>query len=217
MSKIAYQKLLDEAMGINTEIARLPVISEDIMLISYNAEAAAARAGDQGRSLHVLTAEIHQLADVISESVHYMTDQVMHYTRNMAKITNNHNRQHSYARARALMGDTGEADGMTHSLVDGNIEVIVATNRELLGSVPHFLATLEKNVEEIRRRIKLGEIISTNVSIEVASMMTGAQEVKVFKLLAEKLLTACKEMRGIVELCDKRLTNIHTTLRTVAL
>lgn len=215
MSKDAYHKLLDEAMGINTEIARLPLISEDIMLISYNAEAAAARAGDEGRSLHVLTAEIHQLAGVVAECVHHMTGQVMYYTRNMAHVAGNHTRQQFYNRAHRLMSEEEGAAPATRDQLRDSAEGLSAANRALLDAVPDFLAALSKDVEGIRRKIRLGEIISTNVSIEVAGMMTGAQEVKVFKLLAEKLLASCREMRDIIGLCEKRLDVIHLTWKGI--
>ena len=215
MSKDAYHKLLDEAMGINTEIARLPLISEDIMLISYNAEAAAARAGNEGRSLHVLTAEIHQLAGTVAECVHHMTGQVMHYTRNMAHVTGNHTRQQFYARAHALMLEEDGAMSATQDQIRRSTEGLSTANRALLDAVPDFLAALAKDVENIRHKIRLGEIISTNVSIEVASMMTGAQEVKVFRLLAEKLLASCREMRDIIVLCEKRLGVIHATWKGI--
>lgn len=215
MTKHAHQKLLDEAMGINTEIARLPLISEEIMLISYNAEAAAARAGDQGRSLHVLTAEIHQLADVVSTRVDHMTGQVMGYTRNMATVSNNYTRQLFFNRARTQIEEEQGAEAASLQEINQSIDRLAVANHDLFAAVPAFLRVLEQDVEEIQHRIRLGEIVSTNVSIEVASMMTKGQEAKVFMLLAEKLLQACKEMRNIILLCRKRLETIHLTLRTI--
>lgn len=216
MSKQTYQRLLDEAMGINTEIARLPTISEDIMMISYNAEAAAARAGDQGRSLHVLTAEIHQLSDIVSSCVSAMTDEVMRYTRGMATVSNNHNRQQFYARARDLSRQQKGTITGNVMLLEKAADNLKNTNGTLLHAIPQFLEALNKNVEEIKYRIRLGEVISTNVSIEVASMMAGMQEVKVFKLLAEKLMQSCLEMRRIIGLCEKRLVTIEKLSTTEA-
>lgn len=216
MSKQTYQRLLDEAMGINTEIARLPTISEDIMMISYNAEAAAARAGDHGRSLHVLTAEIHQLADIVSSCVNAMTNEVMRYTRGMATVSNNHNRQQFYARASNSARQQKGTIAANVMLLEKAGESLQETNGKLLHAIPQFLEALHKNVEEIKYRIRLGEVISTNVSIEVASMMAGMQEVKVFKLLAEKLMQSCIEMRRIIGLCEKRLVTIQKLSSTEA-
>lgn len=222
----AVTRLFTQVLRIDTQISHFTPLSKDMTLISFNAEPAAYRAGEQGRSLRVMTKNINELASVITHEVEMVSRAVARITGLVADYSENLRKSQSLQVANRMMQKNIEALEEGHEMQLRNQNAISAfegrlkaTNDNSAAELFPLILQLQQAFANIVEQIRIGEMVAFSVSTETARLVTddenSARAAQSFQVLADKLRESCAKMREIVSDCGKRLEDVSSLLTMI--
>ena len=214
------EKLFGSVLKVSTEISRLTPTSREMMLIAFNAEPAAVRAGEDGRSLRVITRHINELANTITEQVHIILHEITECTDTMANYSTMQKKQAALLRYLELDG-VENADEMRSAIRENNrahmqeyAHQLTEDCQILLARIPDQLRKVDQAFTMILDQIRTGEMVTVSIEIESASAKQSSA-VETFYVLAGKLREASKDLRQGAERCNYVLRNVREQYRMI--
>jgi methyl-accepting chemotaxis protein len=186
-------RMLPEVTRINSAMSKLAGLSEDLRILSLNAELAAGRAGTRGASVRALTQYTRGLVRRLLELNENTAGQIGLYRQCASSLLFlRHLRQVEIASARlgtALQGGTAQHAGLALEQARRHYLDQVVTNVEGLLRAITDVARLVRVVDDV---VGQAESIATNIATEAVT--TGSHEGE-FVAVAETMRRYVEELR----------------------
>jgi methyl-accepting chemotaxis protein len=185
-------------LHINNMSIKLLPMSHTIHLISYNAQIAAALAGENGKTLGVMTREISRLSPTIGGYIGTIASTVSDVARLNANCMNKVKQHQAFSMAKAIF----DSQNRKFEKIDLGIVGAHAELAESFQMLVRQLYSIGPVLESITEQTKTAEMISSMLRIEVARAASGVVDNHAFRALSDELSASCDEMKEIIVNCE---------------
>jgi|GEM_PF-4285672 len=198
----AISNIFTKILAINTASRKLLPISNVIHLISFNAQIASAHAGENGKSLGVLTQEINELAPAVAEHIEEITSKINDIARYNANCMNKARQQEVFKRTETILRREGRSiDQAAH-----RSEALSQEAQDSFQILAKQMRAIRPALKAIEDQAKATEMIGSLLRIEVAREQDAAMDSRAFMAMAEQMTSSCVQMKEITEQCEAVLT-----------
>lgn len=198
MEQAVLTDIFRNVLSINTMSRRLFHISHIIHIISFNAQIAAARAGESGKTLRVMAHEISALAPTVAGYIEEITTMVNDTARHSAGCMNTASRKEAFSHALGLVGRQQRESNVLDEGAQQSQAAVIHSFKKLLD----LLKAIRPILLEVALQTKSAEVIGTLLRIEVARAEGERLDHQAFTALSEEMVSLCDQMKTITKKCQ---------------
>lgn len=194
-------EMLAGAVRAHQALARLAELAEDLRILSLNAELAAGRAGEQGRSIRVLTLATRELVRQLTTIAERLGELKATTYGASAGALKTHHRLRIIERAARLQHDDSTLAGLNSAT-----ERFLALIADDMSQVADCIQALSQQASRVSAIAVHAGTIATNIAIEAAS---AGQHTTQFLTVSQTMQRYAEELRRMTEEARGALSRVQ--------